>query len=73
MSQSFIHCGKHITFKDSLSLINMKLAKFPSSFNLQSGEKEMFPYKYCTFKLLHDTNVGVISEAGKQKLPNKWN
>ena len=73
MSQSFTHNGKHIVFKDSLSLISMTLARFPSAFHLKSGEKEMFPYKYYTFKLLHDTNVGVISEAGKQEIPDKWN
>ena len=73
MSQSFKHNGKQIVFKDSLSLISMPLARFPSAFHLKSGEKEMFPYKYYTFKLLHDTIVGVISEAGKQELPNKWN
>ena len=73
MSQSFTHNGKQITFKDSLSLINMKLSRFPSAFHLKSGEKEMFPYKYYTFKLLHDTNVGIISEAGKQEIPDNWN
>ena len=46
MSQTFNYSGKQIIFKDSLSLINMKLSKFPSAFNLKTGEKEMFPYKY---------------------------
>ena len=73
MSQTLDYCGKKIIFKDSLSLINMKLSKFPSAFKLDSGEKEMFPYKYYTFKLLREINVGVISEAGRDELPNKWN
>ena len=51
----------------------MPIAKFPKAFHLKSCEKEMFPYKYHTFKLLHDTNVGVISEAGKNELECKWN
>ena len=33
----------------------------------------MFSYKYYTFDGLHDTNVGVISEACKNEIPDKWN
>ena len=52
----------------------MKLADFPKSFNLDCGQKEMFPYKYYTFEnfeKLH--NMGIISEAGKQELKHNWN
>ena len=73
MSQTLEYCGKQIIFKDSLSLINMPLSRFPAAFHLESGEKEMFPYKYYTIKRLHETNAGKISEAGKDEFPNKWN
>ena len=73
MSQTFNYCGKQIIFKDSLSLINMKLSRFPSAFHLKSGEKEMFPYKYYTFERLKQTNTGKISEAGKDELECNWN
>jgi hypothetical protein len=49
----------------------MPLSKFPAIFKLQSGEKEMFPYKYYTLERLKN-NVGIIAEAGKDELPNKW-
>ena len=72
MTQQFNHKGKHITFKDSYSIISMPLSKFPEAFNLESGEKEMFPYRYYTFERLNK-NVGKISEAGNQELKFKWN
>lgn len=66
--------GKTIHFKDSLSVVSMKLADFPTSFNLDCGIKEMFPYKYYTFKNFELLNCkGVISEAGKQELKHNWN
>ena len=72
MSQKFKYNGKNIIFKDSLSILSMPLAKFPSIFHLKSGEKEMFPYKYYTIERLNK-NVGIISEAGNDELKNKWN
>ena len=71
MTQKFNYKDKHITFKDSLSIIPMKLSKFPNAFNLNSGEKEMFPYRYYTFERLKN-NVGKISEAGKEEIEDKW-
>lgn len=76
--------GKTIYFKDSLSIVSMKLADFPTSFNLDCGIKEMFPYNYYTFenfeKLATKSGLdkvlgckGVISEAGKHELKHNWN
>jgi hypothetical protein len=72
MTQQFNYKGKHITFKDSYSIISMKLSRFPNAFNLESGQKEMFPYKYYTFDRLKN-NIGVISEAGKDEIKDNWN
>ena len=52
MSQTIVYESKKITFKDSYSIISMKLSKFPQTFKLKSGEKEMFPYKYYTLERL---------------------
>ena len=66
--------GKTIYFKDSLSIVSMKLADFPTSFSLDCGQKEMFPYKYYTFENFEKLNCkGIISEAGKQELKHNWN
>ena len=66
--------GKKIYFKDSLSIVSMKLADFPTSFNLDCGIKEMFPYNYYTFKNFEKLGCkGIISEAGKQELKHNWN
>ena len=66
--------GKTIYFKDSLSIVSMKLADFPTSFNLDCGIKEMFPYNYYTFKNFELLNCkGIISQAGKQELKHNWN
>ena len=68
------HKGKTIYFKDSLSIVSMKLADFPTSFNLDCGIKEMFPYNYYTFENFEKLNCkGVISEAGKHELKHNWN
>ena len=72
MNQKISYKHKSITFKDSYSILSMKLANFPRSFKLQSGQKEMFPYKYYTFERLV-TNVGKISEAGREEIPFNWN
>ena len=71
ISQRIKYEDKKITFKDSFSLITMALSKFPETFKLKSGQKEMFPYKYYTFKRL-ETNVGKISEAGENEFKDKW-
>ena len=74
MDAQIKHKGKTIYFKDSLSIVSMKLADFPSSFNLVCGEKEMFPYNYYTFENFEKTNCkGIISEAGKHELKHNWN
>lgn len=74
MGSDIKHKGKTIHFKDSLSVVSMKLADFPTSFNLDCGIKEMFPYNYYTFKNFELLNCkGVISEAGKQELKHNWN
>ena len=66
--------GKTIYFKDSLSVISMKLGDFPTSFNLDCGIKEMFPYNYYTFENFEKLNCkGIISEAGKHELKHNWN
>ena len=66
--------GKTIYFKDSLSIVSMKLADFPTSFNLDCGVKEMFPYNYYTFENFEKLNCkGIISEAGKHELKHNWN
>ena len=74
MNAQIRHKGKTIYFKDSLSIVSMKLADFPSSFNLECGQKEMFPYKYYTFENFKKLDCkGIISEAGKQELKHSWN
>ena len=72
MIAEFVFKKKHITFKDSYSLITKKLEEFPNAFNLTTGQKEMFPYKYYTFERIINNNwICIISKAGKEEL--KWN
>ena len=69
MNATINYKGKIIYFKDSLSIINMKLADFPKAFGLKTGSKEMFPYHY--YKLNNLTESGNIKEAGKLEI--HWN
>lgn len=69
MNMNINYKGKFITFKDSYSILSMKLAKFPKTFGLKCGEKEMFPYNYYTFERLKN-RYGLITEAGKNE--KKW-
>lgn len=83
MNAEIHYNDKTIYFKDTLSIVSMKLADFPKSFNLDCGQKEMFPYKYYTFENFEKLNttkggkglspLGVISEAGNQELKHNWN
>ena len=74
MNAAIFYKNKIIYFKDSLSIVSMKLADFPKSFGLDCGQKEMFPYKYYTFENLNNlNNMGIISEAGKHELKHNWN
>lgn len=67
MQQTIKYKGKMIKLKDSYSILSIKLSRFPQTFNLQCGQKEMFPYRYYTFDRL-ENNVGIISEAGQDEL-----
>ena len=68
-SAEIIYKKKNIYFKDSYSLISMKLSMFPKMFNLKSGNKEMFPYKYYTFERFEsNNNIGLIDEAGNEEI-----
>ena len=78
MNATIFYKDKKIYFKDTLSIVSMKLADFPKSFNLDCGQKEMFPYKYYTFENFEKDGkslnpMGIISEAGKQELKHNWN
>lgn len=74
MNAEILYNEKTIYFKDTLSIVSMKLADFPKSFNLECGQKEMFPYKYYTFENFEKLGCkGIISEAGKQELKHNWN
>ena len=66
MIQKIKYNKKNIIFKDSYSILTMKLSKFQSAFKLDSGQKEMFPYNYYIFNRLH--NVGKISQTGKNEI-----
>lgn len=74
MNATIFFKDKIIYFKDSLSVVSMKLADFPKSFGLDCGQKEMFPYKYYTFENFDKLGCkGIISEAGNQELKHNWN
>ena len=70
MQQSVSWKGKTIKLKDSFSILSMPLRKFPATFQLETGEKEMFPYNYYTLDRLK-SNRGVIADAGKDEI--NWN
>ena len=72
MSEDIKYNGKTIKLKDSYSILSMKLARFPKTFGLECGAKEMFPYRYYTIERMK-TNCGIISEAGTDEIPQNWN
>ena len=78
MSQKILYKGKNIVFKDSYSILTMKLERFPNAFKLNSGKKEMFPYNYYTFKRLFEKHDGLAPAVGKIdyvhhfELKRKW-
>ena len=72
MNETIIYQGKEIILKDSYSLLSKPLSQFPSIFKLETGQKEMFPYKYYTIERLKK-NEGIISEAGKDENKTTWN
>jgi hypothetical protein len=47
----------------------MELANFPKTFNLKSGEKEMFPYRYYTIERLTKEHQGLAAGVGKIDYP----
>lgn len=53
---------KFIVLKDSLALISVPLRKFPTMFNLESLEKELYPYNIIN-KLAVETNKISIDEC----------
>ena len=82
--QKIKYHGKNIILRDSYVLISVPLKVFPFMFGLKTGDKEVCPYKYLTNELLEngiiDNNfnqlppgVGIISEAGANEKPTKWN
>jgi hypothetical protein len=44
--------GKKFVFKDSYLIIPSRLKEFPMMFQLESGDKEVFPYQYYSSELL---------------------
>ena len=68
MTATLYYNKKTFTFKDSLSLIPMKLEKFPKTFNITNIKKEVFPYQYYTFQRLTENHgIGLIDEAGNEE------
>ena len=61
--------NKILTFKDSNAIFNCKLKELPEQFGLESGKKELFPYRYYTIERL-ESNIGIINEAG---INDDWN
>jgi hypothetical protein len=56
--------GKKFVFKDSYSIIPSRLKEFPRMFQLESGDKEVFPYQYYSSELLKNGNrIGNVEEA----------
>ena len=64
LSTEILFNGMIITFKDSASLLPMKLSSFGSVFGLKV-HKELFPYKYYTPERYyeHDYNKGDFNEC----------
>ncbi|EAY01980.1 hypothetical protein TVAG_431210 [Trichomonas vaginalis G3] len=71
MNSTLTFENKVLQFRDTLPILNCKLSQIPSMFNLNSGRKEVFPYKYYTLERLKE-NKGVIKECGKDE-DKIWN
>ena len=70
MKGTIIYKSKTLYFRDTLPILSCKLSQLPSMFNLDSGQKEVFPYKYYTMERL-SKNIGVIEEAGENE-DKRW-
>ena len=68
--------GKTIILRDSYSMFTQKLANFPKCFPEEFKglhiQKELFPYRYYNYERVFSGEYGVISECGREELP-QWN
>ena len=70
MQMDIVYKKKVLRFKDSLAVISAKLEMFPEMFNLDAGQKEIFPYNYYNSERVKST-VGNIEEACKFLKPEQ--
>ena len=63
MTADITYEGKLIHFKDTLPILQCKLSALPAMFNLEAGQKEIFPYKYYTIERYNE-NRGDLRHCG---------